>query len=79
MGKKPAHHEDARLVDARVPEVRAFFHGTDRQPSSPLGRQDARDLQHAVAVGVRLDHAGNLDAGTDYRLDVAVIAGNLFA
>jgi hypothetical protein len=32
-----------------------------------------------VAVGVRLDHAGNLDAGTDYRLDVAVIAGDLFA
>ena len=46
---------------------------------APSRYQNARDLQRAVAIGIRFDHAGDLDARTHHRADIAVIAGDLLA
>ena len=79
IGQKAAHHQDARLPDASAAQTGAFLDGADRQPFCAFGKQHARDLDRAVAVGIRLDHPGDFDIGAHDGADVAVIASDLLA
>jgi hypothetical protein len=59
--------------------LHAFLDGADRQPFSAFGNQHARDLDRAVAVGIRLDHPGDLDLGAHDGADVAEVERDLLA
>ncbi len=75
--KEPAHHKDARVVDATGAELHAFIDGADREPSGALRNERARDFERAVSIGIRLDDAGDRDVGPDNVAHGAVVAGDL--
>ena len=79
VGEKASHDEDARFVDAAIAQLDALVHGTHRQPSCAFGTKHASDLECAMSVRIRLDHAGDFHMGAHHRTHIAKVARDLLA